>query len=123
MKFAIVMFLHMGVSPPLHAGIHTPLGRHTLDRHPLGRHSPLWQTPPGQTTQLWQTPLRQTPFPHGQTHPAWENTPMGRHSSPWADTPSPWADPPAQCMLGYGQQAGGTHPTGMQSCLYKIALD
>ena len=21
-----------------------------------------------------------------------------------------------QCMLGYGQQAGGTHPTGMQSC-------
>ena len=27
--------------------------------------------------------------------------------------------PPAKCMLGdgrYGQQAGGTHPTGMQSC-------
>ena len=29
---------------------------------------------------------------------------------PWAGTPSP------QCMLGYGQQAGGTHPTGMYSC-------
>ena len=24
--------------------------------------------------------------------------------------------PPAQCMLGYGQQAGDTHPTGMHSC-------
>ena len=22
-----------------------------------------------------------------------------------------------QCMLGYGQQAGSTHPTGMHSCL------
>ena len=31
--------------------------------------------------------------------------------------PLPPADTPlAQCMLGYGQQAGGTHPTGMQSC-------
>ena len=29
------------------------------------------------------------------------------------DTPP---TPPAQCTLGYGQQAGGTHPTGMQSC-------
>ena len=71
------------------------------------------------------------------THP-WADT-------PWADTPSPWADtlpgqrplarhplgihppghtppgqtPPGQCMLGYGQQAGGTHPTGMQSW-YKL---
>ena len=28
----------------------------------------------------------------------------------------PWADnPPAQCMLGYGQQAGGTH-TGIHYC-------
>ena len=23
---------------------------------------------------------------------------------------------PRQCMLGYGQQAGGAHPTGMHSC-------
>ena len=29
--------------------------------------------------------------------------PLGRH-------------PPAQCMLGYGQQVGGMHPTGMHSC-------
>ena len=33
---------------------------------------------------------------------------QGRHSTP--------RHPPAQCMLGYGQQAGGTHPTGMHSC-------
>ena len=38
-----------------------------------------------------------------------------RQTPPDADTPQ--ADtPPAQCMLGYGQQAGGTHPTGMHSC-------
>ena len=28
----------------------------------------------------------------------------GRYTLPW------------QCMLGYGQQVGGTHPTGMHSC-------
>ena len=38
------------------------------------------------------------PYPPGQTHPR--------------------ADTPVQCMLGYGQQAGGTHPTGMQSCIH-----
>ena len=25
-------------------------------------------------------------------------------------------------MLGYGQQAGGTHPTGMHSCFKKIVF-
>ena len=44
-------------------------------------------------------------------------------TGPEADTPPgqtpPWADtPPVQCMLGYGQQAGGTHPTGMHSCYF-----
>ena len=29
----------------------------------------------------------------------------------WADPP-----PPPQSTTGYGQQAGGTHPTGMHSC-------
>ena len=28
---------------------------------------------------------------------------------------------PSQCMLGYGQQAGGTHPTGMHSCFSNIS--
>ena len=48
--------------------------------------------PPGQR----QTPRADTHTP-GQTHPP------GRHS-------------PMQCMLGYGQQADGTHPTEMHSC-------
>ena len=54
----------------------------------------------------------QTPPPSRHTHPL----PPGRHPPPGADT-----IPPAQCMLGYGQQAGGTHLTGMQSC-YKFKL-
>ena len=40
----------------------------------------------------------------------WAGTLPGRYRSPRAGTP------PNQCMLGYGQQAGGTHPTGMQTC-------
>ena len=45
----------------------------------------------------------------------------GIHPPPW-QTPlvspyPPGRHPLAQCMLGYGQQAGGTHPTGMQSCV------
>ena len=39
-----------------------------------------------------------------------------RADTPQADTPRqtpPLAGTPAQCMLGYGQQAGSTHPTGM----------
>ena len=42
--------------------------------------------------------------------------------STWAGTPPPQAGtpqagtPPPQRMLGYSQQAGGTHPTGMHSC-------
>ena len=46
------------------------------------------------------------------THTQEDTTP-----TPQADTP-PDRHLPAQCMLGYGQQAGGTHPTGMQSCYY-----
>ena len=31
-----------------------------------------------------------------------------------------YTPPPAQCMLGYGQQAGGTHPTGMHSFCFEF---
>ena len=60
--------------------------------------------------------IRYTP-PAGT--PPWAGTPPGRHT-PW-QVPSGQVHPPArytpwQCMLGYGQQAGGTHPTGMHSC-------
>ena len=51
-------------------------------------------------------PGRYTPW---QVHPP-AGTPHGRYNPPWAGTH------PRQCMLGYGQQAGGTHPTGMHSC-------
>ena len=47
--------------------------------------------------------------PPGQVHPPWAGT------SPRAGTLFP-----PQCMLGYGQQAGGTHPTGMYSCSVSI---
>ena len=68
---------------------------------------------------------RSLPYtPPGRPHLG--RPPPGRQP-PWADTPQ--ADtstrpdtphgqtPPVQCMLGYGQQAGSMHPTGMQSCL------
>ena len=43
--------------------------------------------------------------------------PLGRHP-PCADTPPLLGrHPPTQCMLGYGQQAGGKHPTGIHSYL------
>ena len=35
---------------------------------------------------------------------------------PETDIPRGQTAPSAQCMLGYGQQAGGTHPTGIHSC-------
>ena len=60
-----------------------------------------------------------TTTPTGQT-PPWAETPP-RHTLSQADTPWPvhaGIHPPAQCMLGYGQQAGGMHPTGMHSCCY-----
>ena len=50
--------------------------------------------------------------PPGQVHPS----PPGRYT-PWAGTPHSRYTP-QQCMLGYGQQAGDTHPTGMHSCFY-----
>ena len=59
--------------------------------------------------------------PPGQVDPRWAGT------RPWAGTPLPGqvhpprqVHPPLQCMLGYGQQAGGSHPTGMHSCSEKF---
>ena len=44
-------------------------------------------------------------------HPPSKHTP-GRHPHPH----------PCAVHTGYGQQAGGTHPTGMHSCLSKFGL-
>ena len=52
---------------------------------------------------------------HGQT--SWIEPPPAPGRYPPADTP-----PPTQCMLKYGQQAVGTHPTGIQTC-YIILLE
>ena len=47
--------------------------------------------------------------PPGQVHP-----PAG--ATPWAGTLPPGRYTPPAMKFGYGQQAGGTHPTGMHSC-------
>ena len=83
-----------------------------------------------------QTPPRQTlPGRHPPPRPEADTPPQGSHplgrypqaNTPWADTPQAdtplpnacWdTHPTMQCMLGYDQQAGGTHPTGMHSCLF-----
>ena len=45
-------------------------------------------------------------------------TPLGRYTLRAGTPPGRYTPAhPRQCMLGYGQQAGGTHPTGMHSCL------
>ena len=85
--------------------------------------TPHWQvhpqagTPPQSSTSPWAgtSPLLVGTPPPGQVHPQ-AGTP------PWADTP-PKGTPPWQCMLGYGQQVGGTHPTGIHSCFLKIHFE
>ena len=64
----------------------------------LGRYSP-GQIPPGR-----YTPCLSGRYPPGQV-PSPSRYPLGRYPLR------------PQCMLGYGQQAGSTHPTGMHSCL------
>ena len=85
-----VMFLHLSVILFMGWGVCHPQNR---GRHPPGRHplpSACWDT---------HTP---TQCMLGYTHP--HPVHAGKHH-------------PVQSMLGYGQQAGGTHPTGMHSCL------
>ena len=93
-KFAKVMFLHLSVSYSVHRGGGVP-GQVPPRQVPPRQ----WEGVPGQVTPPAGTPPEQVP--------------------PWAVTPPPRQVPPLpqQCMLGYGQQAGGTHPTGMHSCL------
>ena len=86
--------VHRGGSAPLHAGI------------------PPWdQAPPEPDTTQPLAP---------DTQP-WDQTPPGTKHPPGPDTSplGPGTPPPQQCMHAgrYGQQAGGTHPTGMQFCL------
>ena len=79
-------------------------------------HPPTRGRPPGADTPQEQTPpWEQTP--PGSRHPPWEQTP------PRADTP-PEQTPPATVHAGrYGQQAGGTLPTRMHTCVEIFFVD
>ena len=87
-----------------------PSGRYTpwAGTHP-GSYTPRAGTPPGQVHPPGKYPLGM--YTPRQVHPLGRYTPQAG-TPPWAGTP-----PPHQCMLGHGQQASGTHPTGMPSCL------
>ena len=99
-----VMFLHLsvilftgGVSAPVHAGIHTPLGRHPLGRHPpaqcmLGYTPP----PPAQCILGYTSPC---PVHAGNTPPC-----------------------PVHAGIHMATAADGTHPTGLHSCLNVLFL-
>ena len=91
------MFLHLCVSHSVYRGcLPPPLGR------PPGQTPPTGQTAPGRPP--WAAPL---PSACWDTHPPGHTPPCPVHAG---------IHPPAQCMLGYGQKAGGTHPTGMHTC-------
>ena len=85
----------------------TPPGADTSppDQTPLGADTPLEQTPPRADTPL------------NQTLP-WEQTPPGADTPPGPEPPRTRYPPasPSEHAGRYGQHAGGTHPTGMQSC-------
>ena len=97
-----VMFLHVSVI--LFTGGNTWAGP-PRQVHPPGRYTPC-QVHPVAGTHWAGTPPRQVAPQAG--------TPPGRHPlsryTPRASISWP------QCMLGYSQQAGGTHPTGLHSC-------
>ena len=121
-----VIFLHMSVIQFTGEGVcgRPPKQTSLADTPPpLGRHCPR-QRPPCADIPLVVTPGQ---TPSGQT-PPWADTPPTAEPL-WVDTipgQTPTLGrpplPPVQCMLGYGQQAGGTHPTGMHTC-FMIFLD
>ena len=66
-----------------------------------------------------QTKFAKVMFSQVSVCPRGVSAPLHAGIHPWPDTPpgkTSLGRPPMQCMLGYGQQAGGTHPTGMHSC-------
>ena len=63
------------------------------------------------------------PLPDQRQAPPWDQRQAPSQGQRQAPPPRPEADPfpPGAVHAGrYGQQAGGTHPTGMHSCLYLI---
>ena len=69
-------------------------------------------TPPGQVH-----PLGQVPLPRAGTPSLGRYTPLGRYPPGQVHPPGRYTPPRAVHAGRNGQQAGGTHPTGMHSCL------
>ena len=88
----------------------------TLVCHSVHRGRGSAQPPRMQTPRIGQTPWMQTP--HGWAdppgcRPPWMQTPrVGQTPLPGCRPPRGWADTPP-----YSQQAGGTHPTGIHTCI------
>ena len=111
------MFLHVsvilstrGAVCPLHAGIHAPeqTPPWTRGRYPPGPEAgpPQEQTPPGTRGRL------PPPRPEAGYSPPRDQTPLDQRQAP-----------PTPVHAGrYSQQAGSTHPTGMQSCFQFISI-
>ena len=113
------VILLTGGSASVHAGIHT----HPPWADPPGADTPPEQTPPG-SRHPWSrhppgadTPRADTPGadPPGAATPP-EQTPPGADSPPEQTPPQEQTPPTTQHAGRYGQRAGGSHPTGMQSC-------
>ena len=104
LHLSVILFTGWGVCIPACNGANTPWADtppwadSPTGRHPRGR-----QTPPDRHP----TPLDRSPWadnPPGQT------TPLGRHT--------PRRTQPTPDTIGYGQQVGGTHSTGMHTCYF-----
>ena len=99
-----------GGSASVHAGI--PLLPRRL---PCQGDTPLVRRPPGKETPWQGDPLARRP-PGKETSPGKE-TPLAKRP-PGKETPLA-RNPPCALHAGrYGLQAGGMHPTGMQSCYW-----
>ena len=91
--------LPLGPGTPPWDQVHPPWTRYTPQDqvHPLG---------PGTPSGTSYTPSPGPARPPGSRHPPGADTPLPPEQTP----------PSAEHAGRYGQHAGGTHPTGMQSC-------
>ena len=113
---ASVILLTGGCLTQCMLGYHPP-----RSRHPPGADTPpKANTPPEQTCPLKQTLPRSR---HAQCPPLGADPPEQTHPSQSRHTPPQEQTPPAAEHAGrYGQRAGGTHPTGMQSCFSTLIV-
>ena len=121
-----VMFLHVSVILFTRGGLpHCMLG-YPLEQTSWEQTPPRTRQPPGADNLLGADPQTRHPpdqHPPGADTP-WEQTPP-RPCTPQSRHP-PEAEPPPLSVVHagrYGQQAGGMHPTGMQSCYFGGSLN